>query len=488
MDNNTNKTKVISGLFWRLLERVGAQGVQFVVSIVLARILAPELFGTIALINIFIAILDVFVDSGLANALIQKKDVDDLDFSTVFFFNLGACCLLYLGMFLAAPSIARFYEMPDLTAAIRAISLILVISGVKNVQHAYVSRTMQFKRFFFATLGGTIGAAVLGIWMAYAGYGLWALIAQSLFNSTVDTIILFITVKWRPKRMFSFERLKNLFSYGWKLLVSSLLDTGYNKLRQLVIGKMYSSASLAYFDKGGNFPIVIVNNINSSINSVLFPAMSSAQDNRETVKNMTRRAITVSSYVMWPLMMELAACAEPLVRLLLTDKWLPCVPFMRIFCITYAFYPIHTANLNAIKAMGRSDIFLKLEILKKAVGLVLLFSTMWFGVMAMACSLLVSTVISMVINSWPNRKLLNYTYGQQLKDIFPSMALAAVMFCIVWSVQLLHLGVILTLLVQIPLGAVIYIAGSMLFKLETYDYVLQTVKGFFEKRESMKKL
>lgn len=480
-DQNNSKNKVVSGLFWRLMERIGAQGVQFIVSIVLARLLAPELFGTIALINVFIAILEVFVDSGLANSLIQKKDADDLDFSTVFFFNLGVCCLLYLGMFLAAPAIARFYKMPDLTAAIRAISLILVISGVKNVQQAYVSRTMQFKRFFFATLGGTIGAAILGIWMAYAGYGLWALVAQSLFNSTVDTIILWLTVKWRPKWMFSLERLKGLFSYGWKLLASSLLDTGYNKLRQLVIGKMYTPASLAFYDKGANFPAIIVNNINSSINSVLFPALSSAQDSRETLKGMTRRAITVSSYVMWPLMMGLAACAEPLVRLLLTDKWLPCVPFMRIFCICYAFYPIHTANLNAIKAMGRSDIFLKLEILKKAVGMVLLLGTMWISVMAMAYSMLVSSVASQLINSWPNRKLLNYSYGQQIRDILPSILLSVAMFGIVWSVQLLHLGVVPTLLIQIPLGAAFYILGSKLFKLESYDYVLQTAKGFMKR-------
>ena len=309
------------------------------------------------------------------------------------------------------------------------------------------------------------------------------MIAQSLFNSTVDTFILLITVKWHPKWMFSLERLKSLFSYGWKLLASSLLDTGYNKLRQLVIGKLYTPASLAYFDKGGNFPAIIVNNINSSINSVLFPAMSSAQDNKEVVKSMTRRAITVSSYVMWPMMMGLAACAEPLVCLLLTDKWLPCVPFLRIFCITYAFYPIHTANLNAIKAMGRSDIFLKLEVLKKIVGLILLVSTMQFGVMAMAYSLLVSSVASQIINSWPNRKMLNYSYGQQMKDVFPALSLSVIMFFAVWCVQFLHLGVWPTLLIQIPLGSVIYITGSKLFRLESYDYVLQTAKSFLKREK-----
>lgn len=479
----SSSNKVITNFLWRFLERVGAQGVEFVVSIVLARLLAPELFGMIAMMMVFISIMSVFIDSGLGSALIQKKEADDLDFSTVFWFNLVMCIAIYGLMFVATPGIAKFYKMPGLVAPLRVISLTLVVSGVKNVQMSYVSRTMQFKRFFFATLGGTIGAAVLGIWLAYKGYGIWALVVQSLFNNTVDTIILWITVRWRPKLVFSFHRLKALFSYGWKLLASALLDTMYNKLRDLIIGKIYTPASLAFYTKGNSFPNVIVTNINSSINSVLFPVMSLAQDDKEVVKNMTRKAITVSSYIMWPMMMGLAACAESLVKLLLTDKWLPCVPFLRIFCITYAFYPIHTANLNALKAMGRSDLFLRLEIWKKIVGMVLLLSTMWFGVMAMAYSLLISSVLCQIINSWPNRSLLGYSYGQQLKDIFPSLLLSAAMFFCVWSVQLLHLGVVPTLLVQIPLGALIYITGSRLLKLESYGYLLETAKGFLKVKD-----
>lgn len=467
-----SRSVVLSGLIWRWLERVGAQGVQFIVSLVLARLLAPEVFGTIALINVFIAILEVFVDSGLGNSLIQKKEADDLDFSTVFYFNMVVCCVLYVGLFLVAPFIAEFYNMPELVWPIRAIGLILVISGVKNVQQAYVSRTMQFKLFFYATLCGTIGAAVLGIWMAVAGFGIWALIAQSLFNSTVDTIILWCTVKWRPRRMFSWERLKVLLTFGWKLLVSSLLDTGYNRLRQMVIGKLYTPSSLAFYDKGSHFPAIVVNNITSSINSVLFPAMSSEQDNKEIIRSLTRRAIKTSSYVMWPLMMGLCACAESIVTILLTEKWLPCVPYLRIFCITYAFYPIHAANLNAIKAMGRSDIFLKLEIIKKAIGLGLLFITMYHGVMAIAYSLLVSSFTSQIINSWPNRKLLYYRYEEQLKDILPSIALSVIMFAIVWSIKFLHLNIIVTFIIQMLSGVAIYISGSLIFKIESFSYLL----------------
>ena len=271
----TNKS-VTSNRIWRFLERCGAQGVTFLVSIVLARLLDPSVYGTVALVTVFTAILQVFVDSGMGNALIQKKDADDLDFSSVFYFNLSACILLYVGMFFAAPLIASFYNMPDLTPVIRVSSLTLIISGVKNIQQAYVSSHLLFKKFFFATLGGTIGAAVIGIWMAWKGYGVWALVAQHLFNATLDTIILWVTVKWRPKRVFSLERLKGLFSYGWKLLVSALLDTGYNNLRSLIIGKLYTSADLAFFNRGKQFPNLVVTNINTSIDSVLLP-ISQAQ-------------------------------------------------------------------------------------------------------------------------------------------------------------------------------------------------------------------
>ena len=361
-----SSTNVITNFFWRFLERCGAQGVTFIVSIVLARLLDPTVYGTVALVTIFTTIMQVFVDSGMGNALIQKKDADDLDFSSVFYFNMAMCSVLYLIMFFAAPFIASFYRMPELTAIVRVLSFVVVISGVKNVQQAYVSRHLMFKRFFFSTLGGTIGAAVIGIAMAYLGFGVWALVAQMLFNAAVDTTILWITVKWRPKKMFSFQRLKSLFSYGWKLLASSLIDTVYNDLRQLIIGKKYSSGDLAYYNQGKKFPQLIVTNINTSIDSVLLPTMSKAQDDMAAVRSMTRRAIKTSTFLMMPAMIGLAVCAEPLVQLILTEKWLPCVLFLRIFCITYAFYPIHTANLNAIKAMGRSDLFLKLEIIKNS--------------------------------------------------------------------------------------------------------------------------
>lgn len=473
---NLSSINVIKNFFWRIGESSGAQLVSFLVSIVLARLLAPEDYGVIALVTVFTSILQVFVDSGLGTALVQKKNADEADFSSVFYFNVLVCLTLYAGMFVAAPAIAKFYDNPIYIPLVRVLSLTLVISGLKNIQQAYVYRHMIFKRFFFSTLGGTIASAILGILMAYAGFGVWALAAQYVSNTAIDTLILWITVPWRPKKRFSWTKLKSLLSYGWKLLVSALLDTGYTSLWNLLIGKVYSSADLSFYDQGSKYPKAIIGTISNSIDSVLLPTMSIVQDDRAQIKSMTRRSIVTSVYVMAPLMMGLAGCAEPLVSLILTDKWLPCVPYMRIFCITYMFWPVHSANLNAIKAMGRSDLFLRLEILKKIIGIGLLLCTMRISVMAMACSLLISSVTSQIINSYPNWKLLNYRYLEQLRDILPSILLAVIMAVAVGAVPLLGYGNVLTLCIQIPLGAVIYVAGSAIFRLESFRYLLNMIE------------
>ena len=481
-ESNTNTT-ILSNFTWRFFERCGAQVVQFVVSIILARLLEPTHYGTIALMNVFISILNLFISSGFGSALIQKKDADNVDFSTVFYVQMFLCIILYFLLFLFAPYIARFYAQPEMEGMLRVLGLTLIVAGVKNVQVAYVSRTMQFKRFFFATLGGTFGAAIVGIGMAYAGFGAWALIAQGLFNNIVDTIILWFTVKWRPTKEFSLKRVKTLFSFGGKLLLSGLLDKIYNNIRTLIIGKLYTSTELAYYNKASGWPQLIVDNVNTSIDSVLLPAMAKEQEYSERVKNMTRRAIKTSTYVMAPFMMGLAFVAEPLIRLILTEKWLSSVPYMCIFCVTYMFYPVHTSNLNAIKAMGRSDLFLKLEIIKKGIGLLAIISTMHFGVMAMAYSLIFTSVTSQIINSWPNRKLLNYGYLEQLKDILPGIALAVFMGGCVSLVSLLKLSDIVTLMIQIPLGAIVYIGLSKLFKLDSFEYLWGIAKDILKIRK-----
>lgn len=471
-----NRKAVFSNLIWRFMERCGAQFVSVVVSFVLARMLDPAVYGLVAKVTIITSIMLVFVDSGMANSLIQKKDPDDLDFSSVFFFNVAFCLVLYVGLFFAAPLIAEYNGQPELTAIVRVLGLTVVVAGVKNVQQAYVSKTMQFKRFFFATLGGTAVSAAVGIAMAYKGFGVWALVAQQLSNVTINTCVLWLTVGWRPKAMFSLERLRTLLGYGWKLLASGLLDTVYNKLREIFIAVFYTDTDLAFYNRGNALPNLIVENINSSIDSVLLPVLSAEQDHAEQVREMTRRAIKVSSYIIMPLMMGLAVCAEPFVRFFLTEKWLPCVPYLRIFCFTYSFYPLHTANLNAIKAMGRSDLFLILEIVKKAVGITALLLTMRLGVYPMALSLLATSVLSQIINAWPNSRLLNYSYLRQLADLLPTILLAAAMGACVYPVSLLGLSDIVTLVIQVPLGVLVYVLGSKLLRIDSFEYLMSIVK------------
>ena len=476
-----NRTTIFSNLIWRFLERCGAQLVTFVVSIVLARLLDPNVYGIIALVTIFTSILQVFVDSGLGNALIQKKDADDLDFSTVFYFNILVCVILYLIMFIAAPFIATFYKMPELISVIRVLSLVLVISGVKNVQQAYVSKNMLFKRFFFSTLGGTIGAAIIGIWIAYKGYGVWALVAQNIFNLSIDTIILWITVKWRPKLVFSFKRLKTLYSFGWKLLGTSLINNVYNNIRQLVIGKMYSSSDLAYYNRGKQFPQLIDANVNTSIDSVLLPALSKEQDDKKRIKVMTRRAIKTSTYILFPLLTGLAVCAKPFVELILTEKWLESVPFLQIFCIAYMFEPIQTANLNAIKAIGRSDIFFIQNLIKRSMGIILLIITMQISVKAIALSFLVSGVIGLIVDTYPNQKMLQYNLVEQLKDIFPHILLSTCMGIPVYLLGNLPFTPIIVLIIQVIIGISLYLCMSILFKIEMFSYLVDTVKSVIKK-------
>lgn len=489
-DNNSIKNKVISSLFWKFSERIGAQLVNFVVAIILARLLNPSDYGLIALITIFITISNVFVQSGFGSALIQKKDVDDLDFSSVFYFSVLISVVLYGVMFFAAPYIAQFYSEPELVMIIRVLSIVLLIYGVNTVQTAYVSKTMQFKRFFFSTLFGTLASAVVGIYLAYNGFGVWALVVQQLFNATVNTLVLWFTVKWRPKLEFSILRLKGLFSFGWKLLVSNLLDTTFNQLNSLIIGKKYSSATLGYFNRGKQFPELIINNINGSIQSVLLPALSEKQDDKIRVKEMVRRSIVTSSFIILPIMIGLASTGDAVVSLLLTEKWLPCVPFLQINCIIFALYPIHTANLQAINAMGRSDIFLKLEIMKKVFGIGVLAITVFCfeDVMAIAIGTCVVSVVSSFINAYPNKQILEYGYLEQIKDVMPSFLLSLFMgVCVIGVGEIISFKidsnsfVIVRLLAQILVGAMVYFLGAWLLKFECLQYLLNNFKFFGKK-------
>ena len=345
MNNPINKTKVVSSLLWKLMERGGTQGIQFIVQIVLARLLLPKDFGAIAIITVFISLAQVFVQSGFSSALIQNKDVNEVDFSSVFYLSLAVAMLLYVVIYFSAPYVATFYTQPILVPVLRVLSITLIIGAFNSIQNAFVARNMLFKRLFLSSLGSITISGIIGIITAYNGWGVWALVLQQLTSHLMATAILFITVKWRPQLLFSFERVKVLFAYGSKLLASALIDTFYRDLRTLIIGRMYTPEMLGFYNRGQQFPNVIISNIDGSIQSVLLPTLSAHQDNIKKVKEMMRRAIVTSTFFIFPMMIGMAIVAEPLVKIVLTEKWLPTVPFLQVFCFTYALMPIHTSNL-----------------------------------------------------------------------------------------------------------------------------------------------
>lgn len=476
MSNPINKRKILSSLFWKLMERGGTQGIQFIVQLVLARLLAPEQFGVIAIVMVFINLAQVFVQSGFNTALIQKKDADEVDFSSIFFLSMGIAGILYSLMYISAPYIASFYEYDILTPVLRVISLTLFAGAFNSIQNAFVSRNLWFKKLFKSSLGAILISGALGIIAAYQGLGIWALVIQQLVNQVSITIIMWFTVRWRPKLLFSFSRVKVLFSFGWKLLASSLLNVLYLDLRTLIIGRIYNPSTLGYYDRGRQFPKVLVSNIDGSIQSVMLPTLSAHQDNKNRVKEMMRRAIVTSSFVIFAMMAGLAVVAEPLVKILLTEKWLPAVPFLQIFCISYALMPIHTANLQAINAMGRSDIFLRLEVIKKIYGLIVLAISLPFGAYAIAIGSVLTGVISSFVNAYPNKKLLNYSYKEQWTDIMPSLLISIVMGVAVYLFNFLSIAVWKILFLQVGAGIIIYLGLAKIFKLECFIYLFDTIK------------
>lgn len=419
------KNKILSGVFWQGLEKVGSQGISFAIQIVLARLLAPKDFGVIALMMVFIALCNVVVDSGFSSALIQKKDATQTDFCSVFFINIVLGVFLYGVMFFAAPWVARFYDSPDLTRFLRFSSLALVITSFSRVQQAYLNRNMLFHLSFRINWIALLVSGATGIVMAYRGFGAWALIAQQLCNAAVQCLLLWLLVKWRPHRLFDWSRAKSLFRFGWKFLASTFLNTFYNDLYGIVIGKIADLTSLSYYNRGKSIPMFGMGIINSTVGSVLFPAFSQIQDDRVKMRELAKRGLRNIMFLVIPALTLLFILAEPLVRILLTDKWLPCVIYLQLCCITACFWPLHTTNLQIINACGRSDVFLILEILKKIQALAVIAVTYRFGVKVMVAAEAAMGGIYFVENAWVNRRLIGYPPWRQAADVLPALCVAA---------------------------------------------------------------
>lgn len=475
--SSAKTTSVVKGVIWSFAEKISAQFVSFLVSVVLARILSPDDYGLVSMILVFITISDVFVNSGFTSALVQRKNASTLDFSTVYYSSQALSILIYIAIFFLAPFVGDFYSRTELVFLLRVFALKIPIGVLNSVQHAYVSRTMQFKKFFFSSLAGVVASGFIGISLAILGYGVWALIAQYISLTIVDTIVLFFTIKWHPTFEYSFKEALSLMSFGWKILLSDLSGTFFGQLRSLIIGKVYSSADLAFYDKGTQIPSLVSNNLGNAVSSVLFPAMSNVSDDIAGVKQLCRKAISMMSYIISPVMFGIAATADLLIVLIFTDKWAASIPLIKVLSIAYSFGTIGLVPLQAIKAIGRSDIVLKLEFIKKPVFVLLLLVGVNFGLLPTAVTMLLYELYGFIINSFELKRHLGYSLKEQFNDIFPSIFMSSIMLMLV-SLISLHFPMLLLLFIKIVVGVFIYLLLSLILRNQSYFILLSLIKNF----------
>ena len=470
------KSKTIFGFIWRFLERICAQLVSFVVSIVLARLIAPEQFGVVSVMMIVITFLNVFVDAGFGNALVQKKDADILDYSTVTYFSTFSSIIFYVVLFFTAPLIGKLYNLDNIAIYLRVMGLRMLFSGYNSVQNAYISKNLQFKKFFFVTIIGTVISAIVGIVMAVLGYGIWALVAQYLTNVVCDTIMLTIFARCKIKLKFSFKRLKKIFKFSLAMLGASLFDTLYDESRSMIIGIKYSATDLAYYNRANSVPTLVGNNVNRVISGVLFPLFSKFQDNAQTLKSLLQKYMKVSSFILIPAYLGLAAVANQLIYVLFGENWVVCAPYMQVLCIAYIFSPINNGNLQVFKAMGKTNLVFWNNVIKKAIYTIILVATMWWGVFWIALAAIPINITAIIINAYPTKKLINYSFGEQIKDMLPNLLISLVMFGIVFGIGYIPMNIYALLVLQVIVGVGVYVGLAHLTKNKSYKMCIEMIK------------
>ena len=481
MKENNIRRSVIGGLFWKFGERIMTQGVSFVVSLILARILSPDDYGVIALAMTFMSLAAVFINSGFATALIQKKDADSTDFSTIFYCSLACSALIYGILFVSAPAISAFYRTPELTPILRVMALQIPISVYNSVQLAYISRHMLFRKVFVtSTVNGLVSGAV-GIGMAMAGFGVWALVAQNMMATVANSVMLTLFVPWRPELKFSWKSAKGLMNYGSKILLADLSGTFFYELRGVIIGRVYTTADLAFYNKGQHLPYLVTSNLSNIVKAVLFPAFANQSDNMQVVRGLVRRCLRVMAYIIAPCMLGMAAVMEPLILFLFTEKWEAAIDFGRLVCIGLSVSILGDISLQVLKAIGRSDVVLGLEIKKKPVYVLLLILGVRINVLALAAALVIYDFYSVGINLYQLKKHVRYPVKEMLIDLLPPYALSAAMALAVYLIP--STGVLLAdLVVKVAAGVLFYVAASTVFKMDSFLY-LKTVAVDLIKRK-----
>ncbi len=484
MSDSKLKKGILSGMVWKVMEQGGRQIIRLIIQIILARLLVPKDFGLITIIGIFTSIGDVFVNASLGNALVQKKEIDDVDCSSVFYLNISFSAIVYSVIFMLAPVVSNFFNAPDLCNLLRVQAITVIIAGFNVIQSAIIQRRMQFKAFFIRQLLVLFVQGAVGISMAYLGFGVWSLVISTVVSSVVGMISLWKFAKWRPKLLFSIHRVLVLFRYGIKLLLSNLIQVGSDNLANIIVGKAYNPTNLGFYSKGIHLPDVIISTMDGPIQSVLFPAMSKKQDDKAAMRKMAKRMIMTSCFITIPSMFGLAAVATPLITVMYTSKWLPAVFFLQVLSIGRSIFPVHTTNLQVINALGRSDIFLKLEVFKTVLTFIIIALVLPHGIHTFVIAISVGNIFSMLLNAWPNKKLIDYGFVDQMKDIFPILFLSLAMAIIVYFIQFMGFSTGFTLLLQVFVGVIIYLGTAWLLKFECLKFVTEMLKPYWIRRKN----
>lgn len=480
------KSSAIHALFWKFFEQGGTAAVTLIVQVVMARMLSPQEFGALAIMLVFVNVGNVMVQSGLNTAIIQNPDTTDDDCSTVFWMSLAVSVTIYVLVFFAAPAVAAFYGLPQIVAPLRVLVLVLIVNAYNSVQEAIVARNLQFNKTARATVVAGFVSGTTGIVMAATGFGIWALVVQQLLQQLVKCIVLAAQVPWKPRRVFHLGRARVLFGFGWKLLVSGIMDQGYQSLTDLIIGKVFTSTDLGYVSQGKKYPFYLGAMLDGVIQPVMLSTVAQVQADVVRVKRLVRRALKTSTFIIVPAMVAFAVAADPLVRIIFGDKWLPSVPFLQMYCLIYALLPIDTTNLQALNGMGRSDLFLKLEVIKKVIGLgTICFTAFVIGdIYAIVIGQVISNFVCTFVNAAPNKRVIGYDYLEQARDVFPAFLLSAVAGAAAWPIGLLGWGSVPTALVQLLVMVVVYVGVAWLFRVEELSYLLTTLRELIMRKSA----
>lgn len=463
------KEKTISGMIWSFSDSMAGQVIQFTVGLILARILTPAEFGLVGMIMVFIAVSQSFIDSGFSQALIRKPDVSENDYSTVFYFNLLAGLIFFLLFLLAAPAISRFYNEPELKPLIRVLSFILIINSFGLIQRTILTRAIDFRLQTRITVAAAIISGSLGIYMALNGYGVWSLVWKSLTGYLIQTILLWICSNWQPSLVFSYRSFRELFSFGSKLLASGLLDTIYRNIYPLIIGKFFSAQDLGYYSRADQFNKLPSQNITGAVQRVSYPALSIVQDDPDKLKRGYKQVITTTMFITFFIMLGMAATAKNLIIVLIGERWLPAVPYLQLLCLGGMLFPLHAINLNMLKVKGRSDLFLKLEIIKKIMAIPVIVAGIYLGIYVMLAGMALHSFIAYFMNSHYSGRLISYPVSEQLRDILPTFAVALFVASVVFCVSIMiDLRPLFMLIIQISSGVALSVLVCEISRLKSY--------------------